>query len=236
MFGGVRLSIRAEDLIGQLLLLLRHRVVEVFESREEFLQALSVDLSDLLIGSHVLQSVHGRVLLHSLRKLLIHAAGVLPHNVGKLLPLRLLSRSNLQLRAQFLYVLLDTLFRIARNFMRGHGRGRLCRCCRRSVPQRLIGLSRDGAGKCQHYAKGNRTYCTEHISDPLPEALADVAKAKCELQVNGFPAFSIRNHSRSKPGGAARSSSYTDSRNRPAVARSNNYKGWRPPRRQGQDR
>jgi hypothetical protein len=45
----VRLGVGTEDLVGQLLLLRRHRVVQVLEGRDELLQMLGMRLGDLLV-------------------------------------------------------------------------------------------------------------------------------------------------------------------------------------------
>ena len=94
----VLFRIRAEHLIRQLLLLLGHRVVEIVERRDQLLQMLGMCLGNLFIGLHILNRVHCRVLLSALHERLIHVAGVFAHDIGKLVPLRLLGRCDVQLR------------------------------------------------------------------------------------------------------------------------------------------
>jgi hypothetical protein len=54
--------LRAEYLVGDLFLLIRHRVVQVLERQNELLQLLPVRLGNVLIGLHVLDSIHRLVL------------------------------------------------------------------------------------------------------------------------------------------------------------------------------
>src|SRR5438270_9014483 len=85
----VLLGIGAEHLIGNALLLIGHRLVELLERRKQLLDPLSVLLGDLLIGLHVLHRVHRRELLSALHERLVHVAGVLAHDLRKFVPLRL---------------------------------------------------------------------------------------------------------------------------------------------------
>jgi hypothetical protein len=87
------LRIGPEHLVRQLFLLLGHRVVEIVEGRDQLLQMLDVCFGDLLVGLHVLHRVHCRVLLSALHESLIHIAGVFTHDLGELIPLRLLGRA-----------------------------------------------------------------------------------------------------------------------------------------------
>ena len=87
----------AEHLIRPLFLLLGHRVVEIVERRDQLLQMLGMRRGNLLIGLHILNRVHRRVLLSALCERLIHVAGVVAHHLGELIPLRLLGRGDAQL-------------------------------------------------------------------------------------------------------------------------------------------
>jgi len=107
-----------EHLVRQLFLPLRHRVVEVVEGRDQLLQMLDVCFGHLLVGLHVLHRVHCRVLLSALQESLIHIAGVFAHDLGELIPLRLLGRRDLQLRVQLFDMVLDAF---------------PCSCCRGSA-------------------------------------------------------------------------------------------------------
>ena len=94
----VPLRVGAEYLVRQLFLLLGHRVVEVVEGRDQLLQVPGVRLGNRLVGLHILHRVHRRVLLSALHERAIHVAGVVAHDLGELIPLRLLGRGDLQLR------------------------------------------------------------------------------------------------------------------------------------------
>jgi hypothetical protein len=100
--------IGSEHLVRQLFLPLRHRVVEVVEGRDQLLQMLDVCFGHLHVGLHVLHRVHCRVLLSALQESLIHIAGVFAHDLGELIPLRLLGRRDLQLRVQLFDMVLDS--------------------------------------------------------------------------------------------------------------------------------
>jgi hypothetical protein len=106
---GVPLRVGPEHLVCQLFLLLRHRVVEIVEGRDQLLQMPDVCFGYLLVGLHVLHRVHCRVLLSALHESLIHIAGVFAHDLGELIPLRLLGRGNLQLRVQLFDMVLDPM-------------------------------------------------------------------------------------------------------------------------------
>src|SRR6266581_99511 len=91
-----------EDPIGAGFLLRRHRRVEVLERRDQLLQMLDLRLGNLLHRLHILHRVHRRGLLGALRGHLLHIASVFAHDLRELLPLRLLSRGDLQLPMEFL--------------------------------------------------------------------------------------------------------------------------------------
>jgi hypothetical protein len=94
----VPLRVDAEYLVRQLFLLLGHRVVKVVEGRDQLLQMLGVRLGNHLVGLHILDRVHRRVLLSALHERAIHVAGVVAHNLDELILLGLLGRGDLQLR------------------------------------------------------------------------------------------------------------------------------------------
>ena len=108
----VPLRIGPEHLVCQLFLLLGHRVVEVVEGRDQLLQMLDVCFGHLLVGLHVLHRVHCRVLLSALQESLIHIAGVFAHDLGELIPLRLLGRRDLQLRVKLFDMVLDSFLHV----------------------------------------------------------------------------------------------------------------------------
>src|SRR5437868_375636 len=62
------LGVCAEHLIGELLLLIGHRVVQVLESWNELLQMLRMRLRKLFVGLHVLDRVHRWELLGALHE------------------------------------------------------------------------------------------------------------------------------------------------------------------------
>ena len=101
------LGIRPEYLVRELLLLVGHCVVQVLEGRNELLHMLCMLLGDLLIGLHVLHSVHRLKLVNTLKPSLVHVASVIAHDLRKLIPLRAFSRGNAQLRVQLFDPLLD---------------------------------------------------------------------------------------------------------------------------------
>lgn len=105
----VLFRIGAEHLVGELFLLIGHRVVQVLESRDELLHPLRMLLGELLIGLHVLHRGHCLELLSALYERLVHITRVLAHHIGKLAPLRLLGRGNAQLRMQLFDAPLDAL-------------------------------------------------------------------------------------------------------------------------------
>jgi hypothetical protein len=144
---GVPLRVGPEHLVRQLFLLLRHRVVEIVEGRDQLLQMPDMCFGYLLIGLHVLHRVHCQVLLSALHESLIHIAGVFAHDLGELIPLRLLGRGNLQLRVQLFDMVLDPSCGCAsRSFRWIH---------REAVPQRP-----------QARAAGQRQSLTSGMSSP----------------------------------------------------------------------
>jgi hypothetical protein len=107
----VLLGVGPEHLIGELFLLLRHRAVQVLERYDQLLHVLRVLLGELFIGLHVLHGVHCFELLGATYEGLIHIARVWAHDLGELIPLRLLGRCNAQLRVQLFDAVLDPLLR-----------------------------------------------------------------------------------------------------------------------------
>jgi len=83
-----------------------------FGTREAASAPVCVLFRELLIGLHILHGVHRRVLLSALHEGLVHVAGIFAHDLGELVPLRFLGRSDLQLAVQFLDAALDALFRV----------------------------------------------------------------------------------------------------------------------------
>src|SRR5260370_7664927 len=108
----VLFGIGSEYLIGQPFLLVRHCIVQLLEGRNQPLHPLSVFLGNLLIGLHVLYSVHRRVLLSALHECLVHLAGVLAHDLSELVPLRLLGRADSHLRMHLSDAAFDAPFRL----------------------------------------------------------------------------------------------------------------------------
>ena len=106
---GLRLlfGIRPEYLVRELLLLVRHCVVQVLESRNELLQILRMLCGELLVGLHILQCGHRPELLRALIVHPIHVTSIIAHDLRKLIPLRALGRANAQLRIQLFDPLLD---------------------------------------------------------------------------------------------------------------------------------
>jgi hypothetical protein len=96
-----------EHLVRELFLLLGHRVVESVEGRDQLLQMMGVCFGYLLVGLHVLHRGICRVLLSALRESLIHISRVFAHDLGELIPLRLLSRGDVQLCVQLFDMVLD---------------------------------------------------------------------------------------------------------------------------------
>ena len=63
--------ILTKHLVGKPFLLVGHRVIEIFESRDELLHVLGVCGRDLLVGLHVLQRIHRLDLLRALHQYLV---------------------------------------------------------------------------------------------------------------------------------------------------------------------
>ncbi len=104
------LGIRPEYLVCELFLLVGHCAVQVLESRDELLHILCMLLGDLLIGLHVLHSVHRLKVVDTLKPGLVHVASIIAHDLRKLIPLRALSRGNAELRVQLFDPLFDPFF------------------------------------------------------------------------------------------------------------------------------
>ena len=150
----------AEYLVRELLLLVRHRVVQVLKGGEELLQMLRMLLGDLLVGLHVLQRVHRPEVVDTLSPGLVHVAGVLTHHLRELIPLRMFGGGDAQLSVQLFDPLLHPFFRV----FTGHGvsgqrRGLRDRSFRHSSRWSARGLGQSGRGKAEKcgHSHGGKT-------------------------------------------------------------------------------
>jgi len=110
------LSVRPENLVCELFLLIGHRIVEVLKGRNQLLQMLRMLLGDLLVGLHVLHSIHRLEMVGTRNPSPVNLAGILTHHLRELIPLLTLCWSDTELSVELFDPLLDPFRRVSAGY------------------------------------------------------------------------------------------------------------------------
>jgi len=110
------LEFRAKNLVRELFLLIRHRIVQILKGRNQLLQMLRMLLGDLLVGLHVLHSIHRLEMVGTRNPSPVNLAGILTHHLRELIPLLTLCWSDTELSVELFDPLLDPFRRVSAGY------------------------------------------------------------------------------------------------------------------------